>query len=162
MWGEEEKVPKYRFRYDSNKGNSNLKYHLSRYHNNSWQVVMDAEGGGMPTATGRKRLSDGVLKHGEVALDSFFRSVKKVKKDAPKAVAFAELLTQLIVNARLPFNIVTQPIFKAFVWFLDPLVPLPTRNEITGDLLPRMASVCKDKLRDSLSSVLGAAVTFDL
>lgn len=163
LWGEDDKVPKYQFRYDANKGNSNLKYHLSRYHNTYWQAVLEAEDGGNPAATGRKRSGDGSNpKAGEVALGAFFRSVKKVKKDSPKAVAFAELLTLLIVHARLPFNIVTQPIFKAFVWFLDPSVPMPTRNEITGSLLPRMVGVCKDNLRDSLKGVLGAAVTFDL
>ena len=116
-----------------------------------------------PPASGRKRpSSQDVGKPGEVALGTFFRSVKKIKKDSAKAVAFAELLTLLIVLARLPFNIVTQPIFKAFVWFLDPTVPVPTRHEITGTLLPRMVGECKVKVRESLANVLGAAVTFDL
>ena len=162
VFDEEDKVPKYAFRYDSNKGNSNLKFHVNRYHTDLWQAVLGVEDDGKLGSSGLKRPSNDSAEPGKVALGNFFRSVKKVKKDSPKAVAFAKLLTLLIVLARLPFNIVAQPIFKAFVWFLDPSVPLPTRNEITGVLLPRMVNECKNKVRDSLSTVLGAAVTFDL
>ena len=163
LFDEGEKQPKSTFIYDSRKGNSALKFHLSRYHNDLWKAVLRADDCPPPRPPGRKRSStDDVGKPGEASLGNFFRSVKKIKKDSPKAKAFAELLTLLIVLARLPFNIVQQPIFRAFVWFLDPTVPLPTRGDVTGTLLPRMVSECKNRVRESLQHVLGATVTFDL
>ena len=120
------------------------------------------EGLALRPSGSKRSLTDDDGKPGEAALGTFFRSVKKIKKDSPKATAFAELLTLLIVLARLPFNIVQQPVFKAFVWFLDPSVPLPSRGDVTGTMLPRMVSECKDRVRESLQNVLGATVTFDL
>ena len=71
MFDEDEKSPKSCCHYDSNKGNSNLKFHLSRYHNDYWQDVLHADDDGKPTASGRKRPSNGVSKPGEVALGTF-------------------------------------------------------------------------------------------
>ena len=59
------------------------------------------------------------------------------------------MLTLLIVFARLPFNIVLDPVFRAFVCFLDPLVPFPTRSEITGKHL----STLRDDTEASLKSL---------
>ena len=152
---EGKKLPKSTFDYDSRKGNSGLKFHLTRYHNDLWKAVSGNECLTLRPSGSKRSLTDDDGKPGEAALGTFFRSVKKIKKDSPKATAFAELVTLVIVLARLPFNIVQQPIFKAFVWFFDPSVPLPSREDVTGTLLPRMVS-------ESLQNVLGATVTFDL
>ena len=71
-------------------------------------------------------------------------------------------MTLLIVFARLPFTIVLQPVFRALIWFLDPTLPIPTRYDITNVVLPRMVSECRDSVLVTLSTVMGATVTFDL
>ena len=152
------KLPRITFKYTSGKGNTSLKFHLERYHPAEYKAVHGALDGN----TARKRPVDDDAKPGEATLGTFFKSVKKIKRDSTKAKAFFELVTLLIVFCRLPFNLVVQPAFKAFVWFLDPTLPMPTRADITNDLLPRMVKDCKGLVRRSLESVSGAAVTFDL
>jgi hypothetical protein len=144
------------FKYTAGKGNTSLKYHLERYHPREYQAVV-----GPATGASFKR-STGDDKPGEASLGTYFRSVKKLKRESEKAKTFFQLVTLLIVYARLPFSIVAQPVFKALVWFLDPTLPIPTRGELTNKLMPKMVQECKDSLCRSLDKVQGAAVTFDL
>lgn len=82
------------FRYDSHKGKSTLKFHLGRYHNYYWQAILGGDGR-EAVSSSRKRPYKDAGKPSEVALDKFSCSVKKVKTDSTKAVAFTELLTLL-------------------------------------------------------------------
>ena len=86
-----------------------------------------------PTESTKSSLAKSVL-------DGHFKPMKKVSVDSHKGRIFKQLLTLLIVFARLPFNILVNPVFKAFVWFLDPSVPIPTRQDITGKWLPEMVN----------------------
>ena len=144
------------FKYTAGKGNTSLKYHLERYHPNEYQAVV----GPTPGATSKRSTGDD--KPGEVAIGNYFKSFKKIKRESEKAQTFFKLVTLLIVYARLPFSLLTQPVFKALVWFLDPTLPIPTRGELTNKLMPEMVKECRDSLRRSLDKVQGAAVTFDL
>ena len=152
------KLPMKSFKYSAGKGNTSLKFHLQRYHPAKYNAVL----GGSKSPIRKKRQACEEEKLGMGTLGSYFRSVKKLKRDSSKAQAFFQLVTLLIVLARLPFSLVHSPIFKAFVWFLDPTVPLPTRGDITNNLLPKMMSDCREVLFSTLSTVSGATVTFDL
>ncbi len=110
--GSDKKLPTATFKYSAGKGNSSLKYHLERYH----PVVYKAVLGPQDDCTTRKRTVDcDATKPGDATLGTFFKSVKKLKRESLKAKAFYELVTMLIVFCRLPLNIVVQPVFKAFV-----------------------------------------------
>ena len=150
------KRPTSTFKYNAGKGNTSLKYHLERYHPSEYQAVMGTDKG----ALRKRETADD--KPGEAAIGTYFRSVKKLKRESEKARTFFRLVTLLIVYARLPFSLVAHPVFKALVWFLDPTIPIPTRGELTNKLMPEMVKECKDSLCRSLDKVLGAAVTFDL
>eukprot|EP00873_Tetraselmis_striata_P034305 jgi/Tetstr1/454569/TSEL_041464.t1 len=52
------------------------------------------------------------------------------KPDDPKVKLVWRTLAILVVFCRLPFSIVENPSFKAFVWLLDATVPLPTRRKL--------------------------------
>ena len=153
------KLPQMSFTYAAGKGNTSLKFHLKRYHAAEYRAVLGIDDNDQPAKSNKRQSDD---KPGEAVLGKFFRSVKKAKKDSSRAQAFFRMVTLLIVFARLPFNIVVNPVFKAFVWFLDPTLPFPTRGDITGKLLPGLVSECRRTVIDSLDRVLGVAVTFDL
>ena len=152
------RLPRATFKYTSGKGNTSLKYHLERYHLAVYNAIIGPPDESAP----RKRPVDGDAKPGEATLGTFFKSVKKLKRDSTKAKAFFQLVALVIVFCRLPFNLVVQPIFKALVWFLDPTLPMPTRGDITNEVLPRMVKDCKETVCRSLETVVGASVTFDL
>jgi hypothetical protein len=40
------------------------------------------------------------------------------------------MLAILVVFCRLPFSIVENPFFMAFVWLLDASLPLPSRRQL--------------------------------
>ena len=95
-------------------------------------------------------------------LPNFFKKYSKVSKDSPKGKTFYRLLMLMIVFARLPFNILFNHVFKAFVWFLDPSVPFPTRHELTGKIVPDAAKETEKYVKALLNGVLGVAVSFDM
>jgi hypothetical protein len=45
------------------------------------------------------------------------------------------MLAILVVFNRLPFSLVENPSFMAFVWLWDASLPLPSRKQICEDLL---------------------------
>jgi hypothetical protein len=153
------KLPQMSFTYAAGKGNTSLKFHLKRYHAAEYRRVLGRDDNEQPAKSSKRQSGD---KPGEAVLGKFFRSVKKARKDSARAQSFFRMVTLLIVFARLPFNIVVNPVFKAFVWFLDPTLPFPTRGDITGTLLPGLVSECRRTVLGSLDRVLGVAVTFDL
>ena len=154
------KLPQMTFAYTPGKGNGSLKFHLKRHHAAEYRAILCDEND--KPASRSKRRTDEADKPGDAAIGKFFRSVKKAKRDSAKAQSFFRLVTLLIVFARLPFNIVLNPLFKALVWFLDPTLPFPTRADITGKILPGLVSECRKSVCASLDRVLGASVTFDL
>ena len=153
------KLPTSTFKYAAKNGNTSLKFHLRRHHPREWAAIM---GDSDETPTPRKRQGEAESKPGSNFVASFYRSVKKIKKDSAKAKTFFSLVTLLIIFARLPFSIVMQPMFRALIWFLDPSIPMPTRNDTTHGVLPVMVNDCRMSLRQTLRTVLGATVTFDL
>lgn len=72
------------------------------------------------------------------------------------------MLAILVVFCRLPFSIVENPFFKAFVWLLDASLPLPSRRQLCEDLLPTLRQKGKDTIESLLLGVRGVAITFDL
>ena len=108
------------------------------------------------------KASDGLKSMSSYLLPNIFKRASKVQKDSHKGKTFYRLLLLLIVFARLPFNILVNPVFKAFVWFLDPSVPIPSRNEFTGKVVPDAVKEAEMYVRQLLNGVLGVAVSFDL
>jgi len=93
---------------------------------------------------------------------SHFMSTKKRPHDDKRVIFFWRLLCLLIVFCRLPFSIVANLIFKAFIWFLDSSLPLPSRAKLTSQLLPELKEEASNRLKGLLKGVRGVALTFDL
>eukprot|EP00873_Tetraselmis_striata_P017623 jgi/Tetstr1/437887/TSEL_002840.t1 len=89
-------------------------------------------------------------------------STKKRPHDDKRVIFFWRLLCLLIVFCRLPFSIVANPILKAFMWFLDSSLPLPSRAKLTSQLLPELKEGPSNRLKGLLKGVRGVALTFDL
>eukprot|EP00873_Tetraselmis_striata_P029194 jgi/Tetstr1/449458/TSEL_036553.t1 len=89
-------------------------------------------------------------------------STKKRPHDDKRVIFFWRLLCLLIVFCMLPFSIVANPIFKAFIWFLDSSLPLPSRAKLTSQLLPELKEEANNRLKGLLKGVRGVALTFDL
>ena len=107
------KLPQMTFAYTPGKGNGSLKFHMKRHHAAEYRAILCDEND--KPASRNKRRTDEADKPGDAAIGKFFRLVKKAKRDSAKAQSFFRLVTLLIVFARLPFNLVMHPLFKAFV-----------------------------------------------
>eukprot|EP00873_Tetraselmis_striata_P025332 jgi/Tetstr1/445596/TSEL_003402.t1 len=77
-------------------------------------------------------------------------STKKRPHDDKRVIFFWRLLCLLIVFCRLPFSIVANLIFKAFIWFLDSSLPLPSRAKLTSQLLPELKEEASNRLKGLL------------
>ena len=91
-----------------------------------------------------------------------FKSTKKRPTSDPRVQLFWRLLSLLVVFCRLPFAIVENPLFKAFIWFLDATLPLPSRTKLTHTLLPALKAEGSKHVKSVLVGVRGVAITFDL
>ena len=147
------------FVYDHAHGNTSLKQHALRYHAEEYKALMKKVESSRPPKHPRKASA---TNGADGTVQNFYRSSKKLKKSSPRARLFLRLLTMLIVFCRLPFNIVCSPIFKAFVWFLDPSVPFPTRTDVTGKHMQTLRADTEAALKALIKDVHGVAVTFDL
>ena len=160
-WDGKKKLPKMDFIYKAENGNTPLRNHVVTYHKQELACLTD---GHAPHANANPTRHTDKQKRGDgsAGIESYFKTVKRVKKTALKATVFFQLLTLFIVTARLPFRIVLHPIFKALVWFLDPTVPFPTRADITQQYLPALVDNCTSSLKALLQETCGVALTFDL
>jgi hypothetical protein len=123
-----------RFKYTAAHGNSSLKDHINRYHKQLHsqfvsvlsvrpsQLVFTKRRQPPPPLSPLEALSTN---------NDESRPLKRPKTDEEKADTLASLLALLLVFARLPFSLLANTMFKAFVWFLDPVVPIPTRAQVS-------------------------------
>jgi hypothetical protein len=155
---------KFSFIYDAAKGNTSLKQHAVRYHGATSDAFTDkvesSHHGKRAAPKGTGDADTSVATNDTVS--KFFRSSKRIQKSSHRGRVLLRLLTMLIVFARLPFIIVVNHVFKAFVWFLDPHVPFPTRSDITGKHLQALREEIKHALKHFIKGVHGVSVTFVL
>eukprot|EP00873_Tetraselmis_striata_P029455 jgi/Tetstr1/449719/TSEL_036787.t2 len=149
--------------YQSKNGNNSLRKHLRVYHSEEFKQVSNrlkpaagsTASAAVTSGTTMKQDTDDTLK-------THFRSTKRRKTSDPKVSLFWRMLAILVVFCCLPFSIVENPYFRAFIWFLDASMPLPSRRKLCEELLPDLAEKGRRRTKEALVGVRGVAITFDL
>lgn len=75
---------------------------------------------------------------------------------------FEKLLTYFMVYRRLPFATLDSPWFRAFVWYLDPTISIPSRPTWARQHLPQAASDYTSDVKASSIGVHDVTLLFDL
>ena len=122
-----------------------------------------ARGGGGPSTdetTGKQRQTPSSTV--KSTLNAHFAAMKKRKPTEKRTELFRRLLCIVVVFCRLPFSIVENSVFRAFVWFCDATLPFPTRSRLNNQLLPQLRKEVANGLHMGLKDVRGVAVSFDL
>ena len=131
------------------------------------QVTRYVEGGGGPstdeaTREQRHTPSSTVKSTFKSTLNAHFAAMKKRKPTDKRTELFWRLLCIVLVFCRLPFSIVENSVFRAFVWFCDATLPFPTRSRLNNQLLPQIRKEVANGLHRALKGVRGVSVSFDL
>ncbi|KAJ9531460.1 hypothetical protein QJQ45_006832 [Haematococcus lacustris] len=74
---------------------------------------------------------------------------------------FAKDLVKLIVDCNLPFNIVDNPTFKAFLATWVPAMPVPSRDQLSGPLLMALYANVMREVTQRLTRAQFFALTLD-
>lgn len=81
----------------------------------------------------------------------------------PKYNRFAESLVEnLVVACGMPFSIVEKPEFKAFIYGLEPRMPMPCRQTLTYTVLPKLAKKRTAAVQDLMDAASTVALTLDI
>ena len=143
------------FEYKFSSGSSNLRNHASKHHGKWFAMLQSTEGPDSGSTKSKKTTSSNFL-------SSMFKPVKRLKDEEPRQKLFVEMLTFVIVFLRWSFSVVDNPWFRAFVWFLDGTVSIPTRKQWQGKHLAQAVKTTHKSIKDSLQGVEGVSVMFDL
>eukprot|EP00873_Tetraselmis_striata_P024050 jgi/Tetstr1/444314/TSEL_032205.t1 len=156
----------YVFNYSYGKRNCTLKDHIARYHRELNVIYTDKVLNELPVSSAQpsKRTSQAAssLAAAGGTIADCFRSSKKVKKDTLKARVVLQLLGMLMVYARLPFRLVDNPLFQSVCWFLDPSMPVPSRHELTRQIIGNLKTDVEEALKNDIKGVDGMTITYDL
>eukprot|EP00899_Mesostigma_viride_P028972 jgi/Mesvir1/925/Mv25683-RA.1 len=152
--------------YRSAVGGSSIAHHVRMYHPEMGSEGIPIEprgdsstpclGAGVTIDEPSRRESDA-----RGPITSFFASSKKLKDDHPRQTAFVRLLVLMLVFLRIPWAAVESPWFKALVWFLDPMVVLPSSSFLVLSALPELADEVAGALASALASATGVAISIE-
>eukprot|EP00873_Tetraselmis_striata_P037404 jgi/Tetstr1/457668/TSEL_044215.t1 len=149
--------------YQSKNGNNSLRKHLRVYHSEEFkQVSNQLKPAAGSTASAPVTSGTTMKQDTDDTLKTHFRSTKRRKTSDPKVSLLWRMLAILVVFCCLPFSIVENPYFQAFIWFLDASMPLPSRRKLREELLPDLAEKGRRRIKEALVGVRGVAITFDL
>lgn len=153
--------------YKSGGGAAGLSKHVKRWHPRECELLADDFESSAPTwgsGSSKRSLSEAGLREAALTEDvrQHYKSAKKLRDCDPKQQLFLRLLSMFVVFARLPFRVVDNPWFRAFVWFLDPMVVVPGRKTLVTKVLPLLLIDVESEVKCLLTGVLGVAVCFDL
>ena len=143
------------FEYKHTSGSTNLRNHVSKHHGKWYSMLQPTEEGTESVATQPKKRPVAIL-------SSLFKPVKRLKDEEPRQQLFLELLTYVIVFLRWSFSVVDNPWFRAFVWFLDATVSIPSRKQWQIKHLAKAVKTSHESIMNSLKGVVGVSVMFDL
>eukprot|EP00873_Tetraselmis_striata_P045787 jgi/Tetstr1/466051/TSEL_010638.t1 len=137
--------------YQSKNGNNSLRKHLRVYHSEELkQVSNQLKSAAGSTASAAVTSGTTMKQDTDDTLKTHFRSTKRRKTSDPKVSLFWRMLAILVVFCCLPFSIVENPYFQAFIWFLDASMPLPSRRKLCEELLPDLAEKGRRRIKEAL------------